>query len=42
MARSCPNSWVRMPRIMFMVAWDRKFFSQKALSQPSLRAFCQA
>lgn len=42
MARSCPSSWVLIPMMISMVAWDRKFFSQKDLSQPSVRAFCQA
>lgn len=41
-ARSCPKSCVRIPTMISMVAWERKFFSQKALSQPSLRAFCHA
>lgn len=41
-ARSCPSSCTLRPRISSIVAWDRKFFSQKLLSQPSLRAFCHA
>ncbi|TRY87941.1 hypothetical protein DNTS_005231 [Danionella cerebrum] len=41
-ARSCPRSCVLMPTMISMVACDRKFFSQNARSQPSLRAFCQA
>ena len=31
-----------MPMIISMVACERKFFSQKARSHPSLRAFCHA
>lgn len=42
MARSCPSSWVLIPMMISTVAWDRTFFSQKDLSQPSLRAFCHA